>query len=106
MADSTNDLLTYLTDSADLPAGVEEAPRVGDLVELRLLRGGREIEAWSPRGGRRLGRLPAEDRDAIAPLLAPGQPPVTGSIAALVPRPRHAGATGRIHVRLSAVEMG
>jgi hypothetical protein len=60
------------------------------------------IEAWSPRQGHRLGQLPPEERDAIAPLLAPGLPPITGRIAALVPRPRHAG-TGRIHVRLTGL---
>ncbi len=96
--------LTYLTHAADPLPGTAEAPQVGDPVVLRPLPGGREIEAWSPRdGGRRLGRLPPEERDALAPMLAPGQPPVTGWIAALVPRPRHAG-TGRIHVHLVAPE--
>jgi hypothetical protein len=100
--DESNDLLTYLTDSTDPPPGAPEAPRVGDPIELRVMRGGREIEAWSARLGQRLGRLPPEERDAIAPLLVPGRPPVTGLISALVPRPLHAG-TGRIHVRLTGL---
>ncbi len=103
--DEPNDLLTYLTDQADPPPDAAEAPRVGDPVELRVVRGGRDIEAWCARLGHRLGRLPPEERDAIAPLIGrPGQPPVMARISALVPRPRHAG-TGRIHVRVTGLAM-
>jgi len=98
MAEQT-DLVTYLTDSAEPQPGAEP-PRVGDPVEFRLLGEGREIEAWSP-PGRRLGRLPPTEREALAPFFEQGGRLLVGHIAALIPRPRHAG-TGRIHVRVVA----
>src|SRR4051794_40915252 len=48
------DLLIYLTGE---PGPDVPSPRVGDPVELRVLRGGLAIEAFSA-GGQRIGRLP------------------------------------------------
>lgn len=94
---NASDLLTYL---AGEPEPDTESPRVGDPVELRVLQGGRAIEAFSA-AGQRLGRLPPAERDALAGLLPGGRASYPGRIAALVPRPRALGA-GRIHIRVSA----
>ena len=64
--------------------------------------GGRAVEAWSMRLGR-LGRLPTDEGDALAPLLRSGRPGVTGTVSALVPRPGCLGGT-RIHIRLEGVD--
>ncbi|TCZ66890.1 hypothetical protein [Roseicella aquatilis] len=90
------DVLTYL---AGEPASDVASPRVGDPVELRVLEGGRGIEAYSV-GGQRLGRLPPSEREVLAGLLPVGRASLPGRIAALVPRPRLHGA-GRIHIRVS-----
>jgi len=92
-----SDMLTYLTDSAD-PAPGQLAPRVGDAVELRILRGGRDIEAWSATGIR-LGRLPPAEREALDDLLQIGTPALRAHISAVVPRPLNHG-NGRIHIRV------
>jgi hypothetical protein len=91
------DLLTYLTGE---PGPDVTSPRVGDLVELRLLQGGRAIEAYSA-AGQKLGRLPPSERDVLAELMPDGLASLPGRISALVPRPRLQGA-GRIHIRVSA----
>lgn len=88
------DLLFHLIGLADPACGT--ALRVGDRVELRPDRGGREVEAWSA-DGQRLGRLPPEERDAVTGLIGGA---LSARIAALVPRPLQAGA-GRIHIRLT-----
>ncbi len=89
------EMLTYLTDAAELAPG-QAVPRVGDAIELRPRRGGAEIEAWSAEG-RRLGRLPPAERAALDGLLAEGSLPLRGRITALVPRPHRMGF-GRIHI--------
>jgi hypothetical protein len=91
------DLLTYLTGE---PGPGVASPRVGDPVELRILQGGRMIEAYSA-AGQRLGRLPPAERDVLAGLLPAGRLSFPGRIAALVPRLRQEGA-GRIHIQVSA----
>jgi hypothetical protein len=91
------DLLTYL---AGEPGPDVTCPRVGDTVELRVLSGGRAIEAFSA-AGQCLGRLPPAERDAFADLMPEGRLSYPGRISALVPRPRLQGA-GRIHIRVSA----
>jgi len=91
------ELLTYLTDAAEPKPG-QSTPQVGDVIELRAARGGRDVEAWST-SGQRLGRLPPAERDALAEVMADG--PLLGRISALVPRPLLAGA-GRIHIRVNA----
>lgn len=95
----TPELLTYLTDAAE-PGPALRPLRVGDAVELRLRPGGTEIEAWLPRGPR-LGRLPPAERQALAPLIGAGPCSLRARIAALVPRPPHAGGA-RIHIRVVA----
>jgi len=92
------ELLTYLTDAAE-PAPGQFGPRVGDPIELRVRRGGREIEVWS--AGIRLGRLPPAERAALDGLLPQGEAALRGHISALVPRPLRIGS-GRIHIRVSA----
>ncbi|MDN3568349.1 hypothetical protein QWZ14_28555 [Paeniroseomonas aquatica] len=92
------EMLTYLTD-ASLPVPGLSEPRVGDSVELRLLRGGREVEAWSTTGIR-LGRLPPAEREALDGLLQGGALPLQGRISAVVPRPLLLGS-GRIHIRVT-----
>jgi len=91
------DLLTYLTGE---PGPEVEHPRVGDAVELRVLQGGRAIEAYSA-GGQRLGRLPPAERDVLVGFLPEGRVALPGRIAALVPRPRQQG-NGRIHIEVRA----
>jgi hypothetical protein len=93
------ELLTYLTDAAE-PAPGQFGPRVGDPVELRVRRGGLEIDAWSATGTR-LGRLPPAERAALNGLLPKGESALRGRISALVPRPLQIGS-GRIHIRVSA----
>ncbi len=92
------EMLTYLTDAAELAPG-QAGPRVGDPVELRPRHGGAEIEAWSAEGTR-LGRLPPAERAALDGLLADGGRPLRGRITALVPRPRRMGF-GRIHISVT-----
>lgn len=92
------ELLTYLTDAA-APVPGQFGPRVGDSVELRMLRGGRDVEAWSS-AGIRLGRLPPAEREALGGLLDGGAPPLQGRISAVVPRPLLLGS-GRIHIRVT-----
>ena len=90
------ELLTYLTDAAD-PVPGQSGPQVGDTVELRLRRGGQDIEAWSA-SGKRLGRLPPAERAALDGLMPSGAPPLRGRISAVVPRPM---SSGRIHIRVT-----
>ena len=92
------ELLTYLTDSVQ-PAPGQPAPRVGDVVELRVRRGGLEVEAWSA-AGTKLGRLPPSERAALEGLLPRDETPLHGHISAVVPRPLLL-AGGRIHIRFS-----
>jgi hypothetical protein len=92
------EMLTYLTDAAE-PAPGLPAPRVGDAIELRPRRGGRDVEAWSA-AGIRLGRLPPAECAALDGLFAEGNPPLRGRITALVPRPHLLGA-GRIHISVT-----
>jgi hypothetical protein len=88
---SEQDLVTYLTDAAEPP------PQVGEEVVLRILRGGAELEAFTPTG-RRLGRVPPAECAALGEVTA-GQERLPGHVAALVPRPGLTGP-GRIHLRL------
>jgi len=90
--------LTYLLDATD-PGPGRAPPRVGDAVEFRLLRNGREIEAWRP-DGQRLGRLPPDDTALLSGMVAENPAWRQGRITALVPRPLQGGA--RIHVRIGA----
>ena len=91
------ELLTYLTGE---PGPGVVSPRVGDPVELRVLRGGLAIEAFSA-AGERLGRIPPAERDMLAEAMPAGRASVPGRIAALVPRRGQDGA-GRIHIRVRA----
>ena len=91
-----HDHVTYLTDAAE-PGPGQPPPRVGDVVELRVLRAGQEIEAWTRFG--RLGRLPPSECAALDGLLPELAEP--WRITAVVPRPRHTG-TGRIHIGVAA----
>ena len=91
------DLLTYLTGE---PGPDIVSPRVGDVVELRVLRDGQAIEAFSA-AGQRLGRVPPVERDILAEAMPAERASFPGRISALVPRPRQQGA-GRIHIRVSA----
>jgi len=90
--------LTYLLDATD-PGPGKAPPRVGDALEFRLLRDGREIEAWRM-DGQRLGRLPPAETVLLSDRLAEDPAWRHGRITALVPRPLQGGA--RIHVRLGA----
>jgi hypothetical protein len=92
------DLLTYLTGE---PGPDVPSLRVGDPVELRVLRGGLAIEAFSA-AGQRIGRLPPAERDTLAELLPEGHASLPGHIDALLPRPGQWGA-GRIHIRVRAI---
>lgn len=89
------DLLTYL---AGEPGPDVESPRVGDPVELRVVQGGKTIEAFTAKG-QRLGCLPPTERQVLAGLLPAGRSSLRGRISAVVPRPRRQGA-GRIHIRV------
>ena len=89
------ELLTYLTDAAMLVPG-QAGPRVGDLLELRVRHGGREVEAWSATGVR-LGRLPPAEREALDDLLTNDALRLQGRISAVVPR---RFGDGRIHIRV------
>ena len=93
-----SELLTYLTEATE-PGPGEALPRAGDVVELRPSPAGTGIEAWSP-AGQRLGRLPPAESAALSGLLAKATTPLRGRIAALVPRPRLAGAW-RIHIHVA-----
>lgn len=88
-------LVTHLMDAV-----APDALSVGHPISLRPRADGRTVEAWSPMLGR-LGKLPPDAGEAMAPLLGPGAPDVTGTISALVPRPGRFGGT-RIHIRLDA----
>ncbi|GGC61162.1 hypothetical protein GCM10011504_44220 [Siccirubricoccus deserti] len=88
--------LTYLLDATD-PGPGQAPPQVGDALELRLLRNGREIEAWRL-DGQRLGRLPPAETVLLSGRLAEDPAWRQGRITALVPRPLQGGA--RIHVRI------
>jgi hypothetical protein len=90
--------LTYLLDATDPGPGLAP-PQVGDTVEFRLLRNGREIEAWRM-DGQRLGRLPPAETALLSGRLAEDPAWRHGRITALVPRPLQGGA--RIHVRIGA----
>ena len=91
--------LTYLTGAADA-AFVPGAICVGDAVELRPGRGGREIEAYSAITGTRLGSLPPGERSLLESLFQDGRGALPARIAAVIPRPRLAGS-GRIHLRVA-----
>jgi hypothetical protein len=95
------ELLTYLTDAVE-PMPGQCGPRVGDPVELRLRRGGAEIEAWST-GGTRLGRLPPAECAALDGLLPGSDSRLRGRVSAVVPRPLRFGS-GRIHIRISTTD--
>lgn len=84
--------LTWLTDAADPP------PAVGDAVEVAVAKGA-EVLAFSA-AGRRLGRLPPEEGQALAALLASRGGRAPGRVSAVVPRPTGAGG-GRIHLRVN-----
>jgi len=91
------ELLTYLTGE---PGPEVALPRVGDAVELRLASGGKVLEAFSA-AGQKLGRVPPDERDALAELRPYGLVGLRGRITALVPRPLLEGA-GRIHILVPA----
>lgn len=92
-------LVTHLTDAVDPRPEERDGLRVGHPVQLRPVPGSRVVEAWSPCLGR-LGRLPPEAGQALAPLLRAGRAPLRGMVSALVPRPGQPNGT-RIHVRLA-----
>jgi hypothetical protein len=92
------DLLTYLTDAAEIRPG-DGALCVGDPVVLRQGTRGGKLEAWSA-SGRRLGALPPAESAALEDLLNGGTNALRGHIAALIPRPRLMGP-GRIHIRVT-----
>lgn len=95
------DVLTYLTDAAELRPG-DGALCVGDPVVLRQgIRGGK-LEAWSATG-RRLGALPPAESEALSGLLTADMDGLRGHIAALIPRPRLVGP-GRIHIRVTDLD--
>ena len=94
-------MVTYLTEAVDPRPEAWDGVRVGHPVRLRTREDGRTVEAWSPQRGR-LGRLPAAEGEALAPLLRTGQATVTGRVSALVPRSGSLGGT-RIHIRLEGV---
>lgn len=91
-------LVTHLMDAVEPALVIGNGLSVGHPVQLRSRPDGRAVEAWSPRFGR-LGSLPRDAGDAVAPLLGPGAPPLGGMVSALVPRPGRFGGT-RIHIRL------
>jgi hypothetical protein len=93
------ELLTYLTGPADPSPGIRP-PRVGDTVHLRPLPGSWDIEAWSD-SGKRLGRLPPAERNALNDLTGANPIALRSRITALVPRPLLAGSS-RIHIRVIA----
>jgi hypothetical protein len=88
-------LLTYL--AGEPQDGV--MPRVGDAIELRPTGMGKAIEAFSE-SGQRLGRLPPDEREALARLLPIGGAFLRGRIAAVVPRGGDRGS--RLHILLPA----
>jgi hypothetical protein len=92
-----SDLLTYLTDVGNLPAG-EHPLRIGERVHLRPIAGSAETEVWSE-CGRRLGRLPPAERHLLASL--GHHHPLAARIAAMVPRPG-LGRSDRILLRVEA----
>ena len=96
------DPVTHLTDAVEPRPEEGLGPRVGDPVQLRLRPGGLEIEAWSPRLGRRLGRLPPDIRDSLAGLVGDGASIVSGRVSALVPRPGWPRGA-RIHISVPGV---
>lgn len=98
--EDTMGLVTHLMDAVEPMLGIEHGLSVGHPIQLRPRGDGRTVEAWSPRFGR-LGNLPRDAGDAVAPLLAPGAPPLGGMVSALVPRPGRFGGT-RIHIRLGS----
>jgi hypothetical protein len=92
------DLVTYLTDAVEPRPEELGGLRVGHPVLLRPRPDGRTVEAWSPQLGR-LGRLPPQEGEALAPLLRTGAVLPTGRVSALVPRPGRSGGT-RIHIQV------
>ena len=98
------EVVTYLTDAVDPHPEDQDGVRVGTPVQLRPRADGRTVEAWSPRHGR-LGRLPPDEGEVLAPLLLREglQDGLDARVSALVPRPGRPGGT-RIHIRLAAPE--
>lgn len=99
-----SEVVTYLTDAVDPHPEDRDGLRVGHPVQLRPRPDGRTVEAWSPQHGR-LGRLPPDEGEALAPLLLRGglRDGLQARVSALVPRPGRPGGT-RIHIRLAAPE--
>jgi hypothetical protein len=93
-------LVTHLMDAAEPPLGPQNGLCVGHPVLLRSRPDGRAVEAWSQQLGR-LGSLPRDAADALAPLLAAGIAAWPARVSALVPRPGRLGGT-RIHICLGA----
>lgn len=89
-------MVTYLTDAVEPQPEARDGLRVGHPVQLRPRPDGRTVEAWSDERGR-LGRLPREEGEALAPLLAARPQSLRGRISALVPRPGRPGGS-RIHI--------
>jgi|GEM_PF-2178740 len=88
-------VLTYL--AGEPQDGV--TPRVGDAIELRPIGRSRSLEAFTE-SGQRLGRLPPDERLALARLLPIGAAYVRARIAAVVPRGAAGGA--RLHILVPA----
>lgn len=88
-------VLTYL--AGEPQDGV--LPCVGDSIELRPTGRGKAIEAFDA-SGHRLGRLPPDERVALARLLPIGAAFLRGRIAAVVPRAGSRGA--RLHILVPA----
>lgn len=100
MTHDAPDLVTFLTDAVEPRPEDRDGLRVGHPVQLRPRPDGRAVEAWSIERGR-LGRLPPEDVEALAPLLATRRQPLAARVSALVPVPGCPGRS-RIHIRLAA----
>ncbi|MBY0333343.1 MAG: hypothetical protein K2X49_21985 [Acetobacteraceae bacterium] len=95
------ELVTYLTEAVDPRPDDRDGLRAGHPVLLRAHPENPVVEAWSARLGR-LGRLPAAEGEALAPLLRDGRMAMIGTVSALVPRPGRRGGT-RIHIRLGGL---
>jgi len=97
-------MVTYLTDAVEPRPEAGDGLRVGHPVQLRPRPDGRTVEAWSAERGR-LGCLPREEGEALAPLLASRPGALSTRISALVPRPGRPGGT-RIHIRVVTADQG
>jgi hypothetical protein len=99
MPETGETLVTFLTDAVEPQPERGEGLRVGHFVHLQPQPDGRTVEAWSAQLGR-LGRLPPQEGEALAPQLQTRV--LVAQVSALVPRPGRRGGT-RIHIRVRGV---